>query len=309
MKKYYIITSILLFIAMIMVVVGAALGGAKNLIVKNGHTEVFENNSKEIKNNLKEFKKININTSDTNVKVSYGKQFSIKRSGNNKEMSTYKQTDDVLNVNGESTKLDTTIGFFNNKYDNLIEITIPNNKKLDEINIKNSDGRVEISDDITSKMTINSKDSNVYLNGSDINNESYIEADDGQIEITNSIIRGGVKSEGINIENSQLKDIKTESDDNFRLTNSSLQNADIFVSDGTIEMYQVNVNGKDNKIFNNDGDIKINQLKNSGLNISNNSDDDSIIVQGKSYKKEFKNDETNTNLLNISSKDGQINVN
>lgn len=271
MKKYYIITSIVLFIGMVMTGVGFVNGGLKNIELRDGHVAVADYGDEDVTKTVKPFKKLVIDTQDDNVKILYGDKYSVKTTGFENKEATINSSNDTLEVTHHNRDGEIGVTLIPSDEDG-IEITIPRNTKLDDVKIDSQSGMLDINDDLVSVLKVRASDTSVNLNNVKLKSTSFIDVNDGDINAHNS-----------------------------KFTDTSITNAD-----GDMNFQQVDFHGHNN-LSTTDGDINITQLADVGI-IFNGGEDSEITYQGRESHGTFKQNETNSNLINISAQDGDVEI-
>lgn len=322
MKKYFIRTTFVLIIGIVMLVIGLANNGMKTLITADGTTQILKEKNINKEYPIKEFKNLKLDMRDegytTNVEFVYGDKYSVKLVARNlpgtENMDlSVKNSGDTLNISSNRKFKDYGIIGLNSddvvESDENIIITIPEFKKIDNASMMFGDGTLKINNNMIKKIDISGA-VNMELADVDFADGSYINGEGGSINIRNSIIRGAIKinPSDINISNSQIKNMKLDAvDSSVTLDNVKLDNTSIVSDDEDLEMHQLQAINK-NSILIKDGDINITNIDDFGLNVTNNDDDD-ITVNGKNYQNSYKKDEKNKNILNITTSDGDVSIN
>lgn len=321
MKKYFIRITLVLILGLAMLVVGLANNGMKTLVVANGKTEIFKEKNITKEYPIEEFKNIKLNISDnfsTDVEFVYGNKYSVKLVGKNIPSVdnfdiSVKKSGDTLNISDNTNSGSyNTIGFnfdYNvTENEKRIIITIPENKKIDNASMNLGYGHLIVNNNIFKKVDITGS-STMELTDIDLADGSYLNSDNGAIDIRNSIIRGAVKvnDADLSITNSQVKNTKLDSiDSELTFNNVKLDNTSVVTEDEDVNAHQLQALNK-NSIIVKDADIEITNSDDYGLNIINN--DGEINVNGKSYQDDYKKTSNNKNLLNITSIDGDVDIN
>ncbi|GKQ43213.1 hypothetical protein RD055328_11360 [Companilactobacillus sp. RD055328] len=273
MKKYYIITSIVLFFGMLLAIVGLSMGGFRNIEYNNGHMGIAKTGTLEKTKKFDSFKNLEINGNDGNVKIVYGTEYSVRQVSYKNNPVKMSLSNDTLSIDRKENR-SINIGFSDDYLDTLIEVTIPRGQKLDNIKINNYDSDIIIGDDLVNVLTINSNDSDVDLSNVNLQNGSKIELTDGEVKLQNSTIEG----------------------------------TQISTNTGDIELRQVTVKGRNNYVDTSDGEIEAYQITNAGIIANVEDNDEEIDYQGREYRESFKNDENNANLINLNSRYGEISI-
>lgn len=321
MKKYFIRITLVLILGLAMLIVGLANNGMKTLIIANGKTEIFKKRNITREYPIEEFKNIKLNISDnisTNVEFVYGNKYSVKLVGKSIPSVddfdiSVKKSGDTLNVSDNTSGSSyNTIGF-NFDY-NLTEnekkiiITIPENKKIDNASMNLGYGRLIVNNNIFKKVDITGSPT-ISLTDVNLEDGSYINTDNGAIDIRNSVIKGAIKANDadLSITNSQVKNTKLDSiDSQLTLNNVKLDNTSVVTEDEDINAHQLEAINKNSIIIKN-ADIEITNSNDYGLNIINS--DGEINVNGKNYQDDYKKASDDKNLLNITSTNGDVDVN
>jgi len=166
MKRMFKISLGILIIGIILMIVGFAGHGMKNISFK-GTTPVIEKRVTKRLSTDKEFTKINLTSSTANVLIKPGTKFSISYQGSNARLPKVRVTNQVATINQTGSN---GMFFSYNDGDDIIVITVPKGSKLS--------GKLDIAD---GDLSI----TNVDLDNMDVN------AADGDIVYNNLTVTGG----------------------------------------------------------------------------------------------------------------------
>lgn len=159
MKKMFKISLGVLIVGIILMIVGFAGHGVKNIYFKGTMPTVEHRTTKHLASN-KEFKELDLNVPYSNVLIKTGKKFAVNYQGSNGRIPKVKLTGQTLTVNqdyGHGTF------FTRDDGDDTLIITVPKGTILSG-KIEMVDGDLDISNVDLTNMDINDADGDVTYN-------------------------------------------------------------------------------------------------------------------------------------------------
>lgn len=310
LKKFYIFTSIIFFIGIIMTTVGFVNGGMRDIVNVNGENRVYKRSTFSKSFNAQEFKNLDIDLSNRDVEIEYGSDFKVTQNGVDTIPAKIKQQGDTLKITDVNKRVHFygKIGFNLHEASNKIKVTIPHDKKIDFSNIKIDNGSFTVSDDIFNKLNLDLNGSDTNLENLNLNKDSQIKLSNLDATIKNSNLSAGFKADYSSLEfyNTKFSDNSMSlSDTDISMSTSELENMIINNNNDDIEINSTKFKGK-NSINQKDGDVDIRGFVDSGIVVNGNNTD--IEYMGQSHEEDFKNDEGNDNLVTINSSDGDVSI-
>lgn len=266
MKKFYQISTVILFIGIILLVIGKVNNGDRGFDFSNinsfrsakWHDEDAYHDNDDYEDddyedddydevsrkkqavetiNIPAFSKIKLDMYRPNVHISLGEKYQIKVSGpKSKKVSASVKGQELL-VSDHNKHSFTS--FMDKNYEYAVEIIVPKRIAIKELTGTCSEGDMLVEDVTIPHINLKLNEGDMVVNKVKTKN-AKIYLEDGDLKVTSSILASGnlIMSEGdLAFINSQFKLTATLNDGDVAITNSKLLDKSIFtLNDGDFKM-------------------------------------------------------------------------
>ncbi|PMD68152.1 DUF4097 family beta strand repeat-containing protein [Companilactobacillus nuruki] len=310
MRKYFVTGFYLLIIGGILLLGGIVMGANRSVVWDHGFKVA---QVKDETYPLSDFKNIYVESRDTNVNIKFGDRYKIHVSGDKSQTPTYKVKNNTLTVNGGAKKGRIGVDVLGHED---VTITIPMNKKLDNVNIRAANGNVRISDVTIENLIKTAKDmdydSNMYITDATVNNVPKLNLYNAVLNLKNTKINNislvSTEKSNINVSNATVSNASFNLDDselNIKQSNldsvkSMSNHSKVYLSKSTLMNY--------NKFhLYSKGSFHGKELTVDGVNLKST---DKGLVQyfDKNYGDNYQNKADSSNSLEVKSTNGSITI-
>lgn len=311
MKKYYVITSIVLFVGVILTVCGALMGGVRSISFDNGRPQVADSRQHRKEQTVKKFKNLYINTNRADVEIKQGNEYRVKQNVIGKKFATIGQESENLTID-EDAKTKFNVGINLSFPDPKIEITIPYDEKINVIKVNSEDGHIKVNDIEASEMRLNGNTSDFEIRGVKVSKQTELKTANGEISFKNSQLNklnSFVNSGDIEVENTTIADVSELSTTNgdISVKTTELSDSSIKTTSGDVELERVNMK-KNNRISTTNGDIDIEEINNIGFIYQSRSSASKLDYYDREYSKSFEKNPNSTDILRITTNSGEVEI-
>lgn len=267
MKKFYQISSIILFIGIILLVIGKVNNGDQGFDFfnigsfrsdkrhdKGTHHDSVDNDNYDYEDdddynegnrnhqavettNIPKFRKIKLDLFRPNVQISLGKKYQVKVSGPKSRKVNTSVKDRKLIVSDH--KKHSFASFMGKSDAYMVEIIVPKKNAVKELTGTCSDSDLFLKEVIIPHIDLKINEGDMVVNNVIVQN-AKVYLVDGDLEITNSTLTNGnlTLNEGdVTLMNSKLKMAANLNDGDVVITNSNLLGSSIFtLSEGDFKM-------------------------------------------------------------------------
>jgi hypothetical protein len=225
MRKYFVTGFYLLIIGGLLLLGGLVMGANRSVVWDHGF-KVAQRVDETYP--LSDFKNVYIEGRDTNVNLKLGDRYKVHIEGDKSQSPSYKVKDGTLTISGKEQKSNIGVDVMGRAE---ITVTIPMNKKLDNVNVRLASGNMHINDVTIEHLVKTAKDmdydGNLFLDNATINNFDKINLYNATLDMKNS------KVNNMTLVASQYSDVKAES--------STLTQASINLDESNLNIKQSNV--------------------------------------------------------------------
>lgn len=184
MKRMFKISVVILVVGLVLLGIGFAGHGMKNVQFKGMHPVVEHRVTRSLVTN-KNFQKIDLKSASANVVIKSGDQYAVKYRGSDARAPKVKVADGILRI-----KQSYSNGFFftTDHDEDTVIITVPRDKQLSG-KIKTADGSLNIANVDLKNLDVNAADGDVYYSHLTIEGGKTI-LGDGDFTSSNVTFRG-----------------------------------------------------------------------------------------------------------------------
>lgn len=309
MRKYFVTGFYLLVIGGILLLGGILMGANRSVVWDHGF-KVAQHIDETYP--LDDFKNVYVEGRDTNINFKLGDRYKIHIDGDKSQMPDYKVKKDTLTVTGEKRNKHVGVDVLGHA---KVTITIPMNKKLDNVSLRLANGAIYINDVTIENLVKTAKDmdydAQLYIKNATINNLDKINLYDANFEVENSKISNMTlvanQYSDVVIKNSTLVKASVNLNESaLKVKQSNLDTINSLSNHGRITMDKVVfMNKNDFHIFS-DGHFTGSDVTTDGLDLT--TADGVVRVMDKNYGHEYQNKVDAGTLVTVKATKGSITI-
>lgn len=309
MRKYFVTGFYLLIIGGLLLLGGVLMGANRSVVWDHGFKVAQE---KDETYPLADFKNVYVEGKDVDVSIRFGDRYKIHIAGDKSQAPTYKVKDDTLSVVGPEKKGSIGVDVLGHE---KITITIPMNKKLDNVHLRTAKSNLQLNDVTINNLVKTAQDmdydSNIALNDVTIHNAADITVYNAAFNAKNSNITNlnlaGSEYSTIKTDNTTIKDSHLNLDGStLAIKQSNLDSMNAVVNHGKVNLTNTVLMNKNKFDLSNSSKFTGSNLTVDGLKLA--LDKGLVRCYNRNYGIQYENKADAANLLDVKGTKGTITI-
>lgn len=200
-------------VGVVLLVVGLLNGGAKAVAFENWQPKVVTRSTE--KYDVDEFESVKVNVNYLNVEIVRGDKYDVRYVANKAIGLDVDVVDGVLEISQQhfDGNFGFGIGFIGDDMEQKLQITIPEDVDLKNIEVAGNSGDIKVSDMKLEKLNLKTNSGDVNVAGTKVSEGTTIRSNSGEVDVHDSDLRSPsitVANGNVSLFDSKLSNINVE---------------------------------------------------------------------------------------------------